>query len=261
MDTPKSKSRDGAGIQSLERAFSILETVSAHPDGIALADIAKIVNLHTSTTFHLVRTMLNLGYVRQDGDRRYRIGKMVFALAANSRREKDLISAARPILEALASETGESTHLAVFSGNEVVVLSRAAGSSVFEMREQNGGIRPGHATAIGKVLLSALQSDELERYLRNHPLTPLTPKTIVDQETFRSELAKVRALGFAYDDCELNTEVRCVAYPVKDYTENVVAAVGFSGPVWRLNLQSLMNMSERVKRAADLLSSELGKRG
>src|SRR4030088_2521390 len=98
--------RQRAGIQSLGRAFAILEEVARNRDGISLAELSKRVGLHTSTTFHLVRTMVSLGYIRQIKDgKRYRIGRPLFALAASALDEIELVSLATPVLEDLSRET------------------------------------------------------------------------------------------------------------------------------------------------------------
>src|SRR5438552_2522394 len=97
------------GVQSLERAFAIMEEVARNRDGISLAELSKRVGLHNSTTFHLVKTMVSLGYVRQIKDgKRYRIGRPMFALAASALDEIEMVSLATPILEDLSRDTGES---------------------------------------------------------------------------------------------------------------------------------------------------------
>lgn len=251
--------RERAGVQSLGRAFAILEEVAHHPDGISLADLSRRVGLHNSTTFHLVKTMVTLGYIRQTRDtKRYHVGRRLFSLAASSRGDIDLVGVATPILEDLARETGESSHLAIRSGDEVVVVVRLAGTGAFQLQERRGGVRPAHATALGKVLLAALAPEQLERFLATYPLEAHTAKTITEPERLRDEIARVRARGIAYDDGEFNAEVRCVAVPVVDFTGQVAAAIGISGPVWRLTLQSLQETSARVQAAADRLSAELG---
>ena len=120
--------RPRGGVQSLARAFSIMEEIARNRDGIGLAELSKRVGLHNSTTFHLVKTMVSLGYVRQMKDlKRYRIGRPLFALAASALDEVEMVSLATPILEELSRETGESAHFSVRLGDAVVVLARTAG--------------------------------------------------------------------------------------------------------------------------------------
>src|SRR5258708_2668265 len=117
--------RERGGVQSLERAFAILEKVARHRDGVRLRELSKHLGLHTSTTFHLVKTMVMLGYLRQmPDDKTYRIGTPLFTLAAGALDEIELSSLSRPVLEDLSASTGENSHFAIRSRDDVVVLSR-----------------------------------------------------------------------------------------------------------------------------------------
>jgi len=253
--------KERAGIQSLERAFAILEEVARHRDGIGLAELAKRVGLHNSTAFHLVRTMVQLGYVSQPKDsKKYRIGRRLFALAAGALDEVELVSVATPVLEKLTLETGESSHFAIRSGDDIVVVAKTAGSGMFQLVDRSGALRPGHATALGKVLLAALEAPELARFLEAHELHAFTAKTIVEREPLERELDEVRRRGIAFDDGEFDPEVRCVAVPVRDFAGRVSGAIGISGPIWRLSLQALQDKSAKVREAAASLSAELGAR-
>ncbi len=247
------------GVQSLERAFGILEEVARHRQGISLAELAKTIGLHTSTTFHLAKTLVNLGYLRQAQDsRRYHVGAMVFSLAANALNEIELVGLATPILEEIARETGETAHFAIRSGDEVVVAARAMGTGAFQLVDRAGGLRPAYCTGLGKALLGAMSPEMFERYLAAVRLEPLTPKSITDPAQLREEIARVRRDGLAYDDGEFNTEVRCIAMPVSDFAGRTVGAIGISGPIWRLTLQRLQEKSDILRRAAAQFSRELG---
>ena len=99
--------KERGGVQSIERAFTILEEVASHRDGIRLGELSRKVGLHTSTTFHLVKTMLMLGYLRQmPDDKTYRIGTPLFRLAASALDELEMATLAKPILEGLSASTG-----------------------------------------------------------------------------------------------------------------------------------------------------------
>jgi IclR family transcriptional regulator, KDG regulon repressor len=251
--------RQRGGIQSLERAFSIMEEVARNRDGISLAEISKRVGLHNSTAFHLLKTMVSLGYVRQIKDgKRYRIGRPLFALAASALDEIEMVSLATPVLEELSRETGESGHFAVRMGDTVVVIARTAGPGAFQLTDRVGVVRPAHCTALGKVILAALSDDQLERFLARADLAPSTPKSITDVELLMREIDEVRRSGIAFDDGELNIEVRCAAVPVKDFTGRVIGALGISGPIWRLTIQAMQGLTPNVRAAADRLSSAFG---
>ena len=258
IDTDAEDKQRG-GVQSLARAFGIMEEVARSRDGISLAELSKRVGLHNSTTFHLVKTMVSLGYIRQIKDgKRSRIGRPLFALAASALDEIEMVSLATPVLEDLSRETGESGHFAVRMGDSVVVIARTAGPGAFQLTDRVGVVRPAHCTALGKVILAALRPDQLDRFLERVELAPITPKSITDIGALKADIEEVRRSGMAFDDGEFNPEVRCIAVPVKDFTGQVIGAVGISGPIWRLSIQALQSRALIVQAAANRLSTEFG---
>lgn len=251
--------RERSGIQSLERAFAILEEIARSRDGITLVELSKKLELHNSTVFHLVQTMVTLGYVRQMRElKRYRIGRPLFALAAAAKDEVELVSLATPVLQDLSAATGETGHFAVWSGGSVVVIAKTPGLGTFQMVGGVGVLRPAYCTGLGKALLSALSEVHLERYLAATELKPVSSKTITEPDILRRQLEEIRRNGVAFDDGEFDAEVRCLSVPVRDFTGQVIAAVGISGPMWRLQLQALQEKTAFVKLAATQLSAALG---
>jgi DNA-binding IclR family transcriptional regulator len=251
--------RQRGGVQSLGRAFGILEEVARHREGIGLAELSKLVGLHNSTTFHLARTMVSLGYLRQERDsKRYRIGRPLFALAASALDEIEMVNVATPVLEDLSRETGESGHFGVRMGDAVVVIARTSGPGAFQLTERVGVVRPVHCTALGKIILASLRPDQLKRVLDRIQLKPSTANSINDVATLMDEIEETRRTGVAFDDGEFNPEVRCIAVPVMDFTGQVVGALGISGPIWRLSNQVLQTHARLVRAAANRLSTELG---
>src|SRR4249919_3153511 len=173
--------RQRSGVQSLGRAFAILEEVARHREGVGLAELSKLVGLHNSTTFHLAKTLVSLGYLRQEKDsKRYRIGRPLFVLAASALDEIEMVNVATPVLEELSRETGESGHFAVRMGDAVVVIARTSGPGAFQLADRVGVVRPAHCTALGKIILASLRPDQLQRFLERVDMKPSTPKSITD---------------------------------------------------------------------------------
>jgi IclR family KDG regulon transcriptional repressor len=246
-------------VQSIARAFAILEEVARNRAGIGLAELSKRVGLHNSTTFHLVKTMVSLGYLRQIKEgKRYRIGRPLFALAASALDEAEMVSMATPVLEDLARETGETSHFGVWMSDAVMVMARTPGPGAFQLADRVGIVRPAYCTALGKVILAALRPEQLDRYLERIELKALTAKTITEPERLRREIEAVRGAGIAFDDGEFDDEVRCAAVPVHDFSGQVVGAIGISAPVWRLSLAGLQSHGRCLAAAARRLSEAFG---
>ena len=251
--------RQRSGVQSLGRAFSILEEVARHREGIGLAELSKLVGLHNSTTFHLAKTMVSLGYMRQERDsKRYRVGRPLFALAASALDEIEMVNLATPVLEDLSRESGESGHFAVRMGDSVVVIARTSGSGAFQLTDRVGVVRPAHCTALGKIILASLRPDQLKRFLERVELKPSTTKSITEPAVLLREIAEVRRSAIAVDDGEFNAEVRCIAVPVYNFTGDVIGALGISGPIWRMSDPVLKSRAKLVQAAAQRLSAEFG---
>ena len=249
-------------IQSLQRGLTILEIVGKKGDGLSMAEVSREIGLHPSTTFHLVRTLTTLGYLAQDErTKEYLLGSKVFQLAAAAWTESQLVRISAPLLAESAQRTGETSHLAIFEHGEVIVVNKCEGSSPIRLSERIGHPRPAHCTAIGKVLLAHLPEAELKVFLGGPELKPATPRSITSIPILEQELTRVRAQGYAFDDEEFTQGIRCLAAPVRNFTGNVVAAIGISGPVWRVSLDRVAELTEFVKDVGRRMSLELGYAG
>ena len=247
------------GVQSLGRAFGLLEAIADSPEGIGLTQLSRKVGLNSSTVFHLLKTMAAFGYIRQvEEGKRYFIGSALFCLAASARSEVQLIGVADPILRDLAIGTGNTAVFGMHSGDEMVVVAKSEGNGAFQISDRVGGARPSHCTAMGKVLLAAMQAESLDQYLADYELKAFTPNTITDKAHLIAELNDVRSSRLGFDDAEFHPELRCVATAVRDFTGQVIGALAISGPAWRLSLQALREKSLLLQEFADRLSSELG---
>ena len=250
----------GRTVQSLERAFALLDVIASSDEAVSLADLSRATGLHTSTAFHLIKTLVVLGYVRQEASRRYCVGPRLFMQAAGAFNENTLVKFATPHLRRLADETGETAHLAVRADAGIAVIAKVEARSSIRTSDRLGTIRPAHATAIGKVLLADLPLGELDAWLAAADLRPCTPTTITRPDTLRADLQRVATSGVAIDDGEFNAELRCLAAPVRNFTRNAVAALGISGPVWRVAPTDVARLGGVVTAAATALSKDLGYR-
>ncbi|UKV13902.1 IclR family transcriptional regulator [Thalassospiraceae bacterium SW-3-3] len=254
------KPAEKGGIQSLERASMLLDLVaSAGPDGMPLMELSERSGLHSSTAFHLIRTLENVGFLtKKDDSKRYLIGSKIFMLAAGAMNENALLLEGTPVLATLSDKTGESTHLAVRSNEEIVLVARMAAKGMLQMSERTGIARPAHATAIGKLLLAKCAPPELDHLLAKMKLRRFTENTITSVAKLRRELGDIAKIDIAHDRCELDTDVRCIAVPVYDFAGRCVAAMGISGPVWRMGDGVIEQRIEELKGAAADLSRALG---
>lgn len=217
-------------VQSLERAFAILDEVSRRPAGVT--DIAERVRLPKSTVARLLATLEEVEAVERSDGARWRIGPGVTALTAAVSPERTLISVAQPVLVDLVGELGEDAGLGLPDGNEVLYVAQAESDNPVQVRDWTGTRAPMHAVPSGLVLLAEWPDDALEAYLGGE-LVPLTRRTITDPTRLRKRLLEVREVGFAWGLEEFAEGIDSVAAPVRDARGNAIAAIHVHGPAYR----------------------------
>lgn len=252
--------RRPATIQALERGLGILDVLSRE-GRMPLARIARLAGLNLSTAHHLMKTMEGLGYVAIGAGRSWELSHRVFQLAAAAWNADELAALGMPTITELAKKTGESTQLAVFDRRQVIVLAKFDSGGPERLFERLGAPRPAYCTALGKVLLAYQLPDTVDGYLGHTRLVALTPKTLTSPTRLREELRKVRRAGIAVDDQEFSHGIRCLAAPVFNFTNGVVAAIGMFGPAWRVSSERVSSLGKTVTRSAQRLSKELGYAG
>ena len=245
-------------MESADRVLRVLEVFGPADQELTLSEIAERMQLPRSSVHRLLATLSARGYVERSAqNHRYSLGIRLFEVGSNVIHGRGLHAAAHPVLEKLTMTTGETSHLAVSSGTEAVYVYKLDGPSAIQMPSRVGGRAPGHATSIGKVLL-AWGDPELRRQVLGKPLKTYTKHTIVDHQKLVAELELVRSRGYATDIEEFEDGLTCVAAPVFDMADRVVAAVGIAAPAFRANPDTLPRAAESVISAAEAISRRLG---
>ena len=217
-------------VQSLERAFAILDEVAQRPAGVTA--IAERVRLPKSTVARLLATLEEVDAVERFDGARWRIGPGVAALSFAVTPERSLISIARPFLADLVAELGEDAGLGLPDGNEILYVDQVESDNPVQVRDWTGARAPMHAVPSGLVLLAEWPEDALAAYLGGE-LVALTRHTMTDPARLRKRLAEVRRLGCAWGLEEFAEGINSVAAPVRDARGKVVAAIHVHGPAYR----------------------------
>ena len=246
-------------IQSLDRGLQLMEILSQSDDPMGLPELAEILEVDRSTVHRLMSTLLQRGYVTQDPEnKRYTVGYKVISLSRRAIDGYSLRVTAKPFLTQLTQETGESSNLCVPSGDNAVCIDYEASPSPLAVTNDIGIEFLYHATAGGKVLLAYMPENKRTEIIDNYELTEFTPRTITTRERFISTLDTIRVQGYAVDDEEHFIGVRCIAAPIRDYSNKVIAALSMSGPSSRITLAKIPEISSIVIRIANEISQALG---
>lgn len=245
-----------SGVQSVERALAILDLL-ARSGEVGVTTIAEHLGVHKSTAFRLVTTLERGGLVEQAQDRgKYRLGMGVLRLAGATTARLDVVQEARPICRRLAASTGETINIAVLSGRSALYVDQVAGSSSLQPHNWVGQHIPLHAASNGKVLLSELPADEVDRTVGT--LTAFTDATLTSKAALRRELAAVRERGYALAVDELEVGLTAVAAPIRNAHGDVIAALSVSGPTFRLDAARVEDVVPELLDAAREISHRLG---
>jgi IclR family acetate operon transcriptional repressor len=245
--------RVSGGVQSLERAFELLEAMADAGGVIGLSRLAQESGLAMPTIHRLVRTLVDLGYVRQEPSRQYALGPRLIRLGDSASRLLGTWS--RPYLSRLVDALGESANLAMLDGDRVVYVAHVQSTRSMRMFTEVGRRVYPHCTAVGKALLAHLPPGDVHALLARTGMPAQTEHTITEPALLGEEIDRVRAQGYAIDDGEQEIGVHCVAVPVLGTSNRL--AVSVSGPAPRMTPALVERAVPLLRQAAADLAAEL----
>ncbi len=211
------------------KSFSILQAFRHPGEGLTSHELSRRANLPKASGHRLVQTLEEVGALVRGSNGRYRLGMLLLSLSHNVAVKELLLEVGRPLLIELSARLDMTIHLGMLENDMVYYLHKVATPTSFVSHTRCGARLEAYCSGLGKVLLAALQEDELESFILEGELVALTPHTITDRSALRQELEKVRRQGFAIDDCEARMDTRCVAVPVRDQSGKVLAAISATG--------------------------------
>lgn len=257
-ETSDADARDG-GVQSVDRALSIMETLAEDDQGYRLSDLAIRTGLSTSTVHRLLATLESRRFVQFDrAESKWHVGARSFTVGATFTRRRNFSTQAVPYLRKLRDLTRETANLAVVDDEFIVVLTRAESREIMRSLTAVGGRVAMVASGVGKAVLATYSDDDVSAIIRHHGMPRLTEKSIVRPGELFKELAKVRRQGFALDDEEACMGLRCVASVVYNGCAEPLAAISVSGMTSRLTDDRLPLLGQGVREVAAELTVALG---
>jgi DNA-binding IclR family transcriptional regulator len=243
----------------VDRAARLLTEVVHAPGSVTFTELAAATGLAKSTTSRLLVALERGGLVRRDDDGRFRPGDVFVRYAWRGGAEAGLIEVARPFLDRLGAQTGETVNLGVARDHLVEQIAQVDSKYLIGGTNWVGRPVPLHCAALGKVLL-AYGAAQLSGQLPGGALERRTDKTVTSEAALRTELATVRARGYAVTDEELEPGLIAVATPIRGYDGAVVAALSVSAPTTRLSRDGLSAVAGYCAEEAAALSAVLGYR-
>jgi IclR family acetate operon transcriptional repressor len=244
-----------------DRVLAILNVLGAYPDGIGLNELARIMNSPRSSVHRALGALRRADLIEQDRDSRYRLGYGLLKLAFSYYEELDEVGRIRPVLSALASEFGETTHYAILDKDEVVYLAKVQpSSSRYQLTSVIGGRNPAYCTGVGKSLLAfaLMGRDDVADFIESHdpPIRSRTENTITSVDGLHHELELIRRDGYAIDREESEIGINCLAIPLFMTSSTVPdGAISITAVAQRFELAKL---EASIDRARKMIREHLG---
>lgn len=251
---------DAASLQSLTRAFDLLDAVAASNGSNELATLARRVRLHPATALRYLRSLEHRGYVHHDPEEGYRLGPRLFELGTTYAQTVSITRYSDKLAHDLADATLETASVGILEGGSILYVTIVNGQQEFGIQSKAGTRHPAYCTALGKAMLAFMPWEEAVEFLGPGPFPRLTPRTCTTLDDLRVDLQRTALRGYSVDDEERLTGVVCIGAPIFDYAHRVAAAASISGPKARLPRRSWDPVGHAVMQHAAEASRRIGAR-
>jgi IclR family acetate operon transcriptional repressor len=254
-DEPRERT---GGVQSIARALAILDELAANDDGLSLTALSRAVGLPPSSAHRLLTTLQLRGFVRfEQPTMTWRVGVQAFVVGSAFARSREVTPIAMPFMRQLMEKAGETVNLYVPSNGLAVCIAQVQSRQMISAISRPGGGLPLHRSAAGQAFLAAMGDGDVEDALAGSGADGVGP-TPTQLRKLRSELGRIRALGYAFDDERVAAGLRCVATSILDEHGLAHAALSIAGPTLRLTDKRLPRLAELVVATGKAVTKAFG---
>lgn len=248
-------------VQTLEKALDIIEILykAGNNEGLGITELSQKLGIGKSTIHRSLDTLVSYGYVERISDSsKYCLGWRIFEIGNIVPRQRNLYNFDIKILQDLCNKHNETINLGVRVESDVITISKIEPPITLMANLQIGGREAVYATAMGKVLISEFTEEQLSDIIGDGKFKSYTPNTITSIDALVEELETIKNQGYSIDDEEFCLGLLCIAMPVRNYKNEIVAAVSVSGPSVRLNFSKVMEIRKDLEEATTKLSMYFG---
>lgn len=246
-----------ANMNSVERAFAILEFLNSSRRGWNISEISRKLGLPKSSTHVLFATLDKLGYITEyQSSRRYQLSPKLYGLGRRALETTPLPMIALPHLHWLVQQTNLTAHVGILEKKQVVFVQKVDGPGIIKFDTYVGKCSQLHCTGLGKSLVAFRPEEEIKLLLDKYAFSRFTKQTISSLNAFLTECERIRRAGYSMDDEEEELGIRCIAVPV--LSDGVaVAAVSVTGTTAQMPLEAIANVVSKAMSAAGRIASQL----
>lgn len=254
--TPSEKEPSGTG--TLGKAITVLDIIAASPEPLRFTDVLRLSDQPRGTLHRQISNLIEEGLLVVNRDQSYGLGLRLLQFASKAWAGNQFRLIAEPHIRKLHEATGETVHLGVLQGTDVVYLDKIESRQSIRMVSQIGNTAPAWCTGVGKAALSALPDDELRQRVSRIRFVRFTPNTLGDARSLIEAIATIRATGNAYDREEHETGICCVAAPVQ--AGALIAGISVTAPAFRVTPDVLQSWAGITRDAAAAIMRDMAAR-
>lgn len=247
-------------IKLLDKSLDVLENFYKKDCPLTITELSEILKTYPSTIHRILETLKYRGYIEQDPvSKKYFLGLKLVELGKYKMNKLDLVKVAYPFLRKLVNQFNENAYLGVYSDEKVLYLEKVESTHLITMSTHIGKTAPLHCTALGKILLTSISKEEINKILSKGKLKRFTEKTITNKKLLKAEINKVKKQGFAFDLGEYEKDACCVAASILNYQGKILGAISVSLPYYRLDSKTkLNNIKEALIQKGKEISIRMG---
>ncbi|QND54919.1 IclR family transcriptional regulator (plasmid) [Phyllobacterium sp. 628] len=242
---------------TLGKAIEVLDIIASSAEPLRFTDVLKLSDQPRGTLHRQISNLIEEGLISVNRDNSYGLGLRLLQFASKAWASNQFRTIAEPHLQKLHEQTGETVHLGVLRGTEVIYLDKVESRQSVRMYSQIGNTAPAYCTGVGKAALSALPDDELDVRLAQVEFRCFTPNTLLDAKTLSAEIRQIRLEGNAYDREEHEAGICCVAAPIHSYNRHFIAGVSVTGPAYRITPDILQSWAGITRAAAGAIMANM----
>ncbi len=246
-----------AGDGTIGKACDVLDQVAAFERPVRFAELLDSSDFPKATLYRFLQTLTNQGMLSYDPERQtYAPGMRLVRLAHAAWTQSSLAPIARPFLDVLSQETGETVHLAQLDSSQVLYVDKRNAAQPIEMYSQAGKVGPAYCTGVGKAMMAYLDDDTLTKAVSQQSYHRFTEKTLTSEAALRADLDLIRQRGYAIDDEEHEPGIICVACPILTSGNRMLGAISVTRSTERMDFNQLEAWVPRVRRVAEQIGAE-----
>ena len=249
MTTPKN--------QSVIKAFTMLKCFAHAEEWLSCSELSRRAKLPGASGYRLIQTLEELGAVTRGPKGRYRPGMLLVQLSQKVRIGELVHEAGFDIVSALANRLDMTVHIGLLEGGMVTYVTKVSTPASFITHTRPGAQLEAYCSGLGKILLAALPEEELENFIMEGDLVALTPYTVTQPSILRQQLIDARRDGYAIDDRENRSDMRCLAVPIHDAQGRVIAALSATGGVEEMTPARMEMMRPALREAAAAIGAKV----